>query len=275
VHGAPFLVEIWGSGPDDVWAVGLYGRTVHWDGDRWRTIPNAASRSDPPITLTGVHGSAADDVWFVGHGGVVMRWDGDEFDVLNLPVASPLHSVWSPDRDRALVVGGDGTTGAAWFRNGGTWHDVSGGDTGHLNSVWGAAFDDAWAVGAYGLIRRWNGTAWSTVASPTGEHLYFVHGTASDDVWAVGAYGVVLHWDGAAWTLQDITTPSSIANATVFAEARDSVWITRASGSILRWNGAYLTTSGTLSPEPYAVWGSAADGYWAVGASRSAYRMIP
>src|SRR5919198_4792663 len=68
-----------------------------------------------------------------------------------------------------------------------------------LNSVWGSARDDVWAVGLFGTILHWDGTAWSASSSGTPNHLLGVWGSASTDVWAVGGGGTILHWDGTGW----------------------------------------------------------------------------
>src|ERR687887_2323503 len=62
-----------------------------------------------------------------------------------------------------------------------------------LNSVWGSARDDVWAVGHFGTILHWDGSAWSASLSgiPTDDahNFYGVWGSARDDVWAVGLCG--------------------------------------------------------------------------------------
>lgn len=77
----PALRGVWGSAPDDVWAVGPHGavyvRTgnapgpatlAHWDGHGW-----SASGSCPTKDLSAVWGSGPDDVWAVGAGGLVLH----------------------------------------------------------------------------------------------------------------------------------------------------------------------------------------------------------
>jgi hypothetical protein len=66
------LAGLWGSGPDDVWAVGGQGlgeyvSTLHWDGHRW-----TASVGDD--VLMAVWGATPRDVWAVGHSGAVQHF---------------------------------------------------------------------------------------------------------------------------------------------------------------------------------------------------------
>ena len=65
----------WGSGSNDVWAVGGAGSIVHWDGTTWSVVESGTTRD-----LNGVWGTGPSDVWAVGSGGI-LHWNG---------------SVWSP-----------------------------------------------------------------------------------------------------------------------------------------------------------------------------------
>ena len=38
-HVPQGLAGIWGSGPNDVWAVGAFGTFLRWDGTAWRPAP--------------------------------------------------------------------------------------------------------------------------------------------------------------------------------------------------------------------------------------------
>src|SRR5215472_11387522 len=58
-----FLNAVWGSAPDDLWAVGgdaSAGIILHGDGTSWSIA------STPTFTLSGVWGSGPRDVWAVG-----------------------------------------------------------------------------------------------------------------------------------------------------------------------------------------------------------------
>jgi hypothetical protein len=60
VTGTPTsLSAIWGSGPDDIWAVGS-GTIMHWNGQSWSVVVNGTMG-----VLEGIWGSGPDDVWAV------------------------------------------------------------------------------------------------------------------------------------------------------------------------------------------------------------------
>jgi hypothetical protein len=54
------LSAIWGSGSNDVWAVGDAGTILHWNGQAWS--PVASGTTD---ALAGLWGSGPNDVWAV------------------------------------------------------------------------------------------------------------------------------------------------------------------------------------------------------------------
>jgi hypothetical protein len=122
------LMEVWGSGANDVWAVGLGSSTLHWDGQAWSAVPNPGmhdlravwgtgprdvwsvgnagttlhfdgqSRQVPSPTteeLTHVCGSAKDDVWAVGRSSTVLHWDGPGWSAGASPAGGDIWSCWS------------------------------------------------------------------------------------------------------------------------------------------------------------------------------------
>lgn len=66
--------------------------------------------------------------------------------------------------------------------------------------VWGTGPDHVFAVGAKGVIARWDGTAWQQQLAGTPRDFVSLWGRAPDDIIAVGgrANGMVARYDGAA-----------------------------------------------------------------------------
>jgi len=73
------LQRIWGSAPDDVWAVGPGGdldKTIyHFNGTEWEN--DGVSRILSPLT---VFGFGRNDVWFAGREGRIWHYNGQEFE---------------------------------------------------------------------------------------------------------------------------------------------------------------------------------------------------
>lgn len=100
--GTKTLRHVWGSSPDDYWAVGDDGVVGHFDGVDWR--PTATRVDD---RLYGVYGNGPNEIYAVGGSGrgVVLRWNGSswlQFD----ETSQPLRTIWTSPGG-PLFVGGD------------------------------------------------------------------------------------------------------------------------------------------------------------------------
>jgi hypothetical protein len=93
------LYGLWGSGPNDVWAVGgapggdLGPPAViaHWDGDGWSesALPGEVAGR----TVFKVWGRASDDLFAVGQGGLLLRGDGESWTAGDPGTSSTLITV--------------------------------------------------------------------------------------------------------------------------------------------------------------------------------------
>jgi hypothetical protein len=86
IFGSDSIYELWGTAPDDVWAVGCCsGGIHHWDGDSWERVYTA---SEPFVDHVG--GSARDDVWFTLRGQEfgtnLVHFDGQRFTQVFVPI---------------------------------------------------------------------------------------------------------------------------------------------------------------------------------------------
>jgi hypothetical protein len=105
--GSAGLFKIWGTGPDDVTAVGDRGLALHFDGAAW-----TVQATDDLADLISVWGRAPDDQLAVGGraNGRLARWDGAAWTGVTLPVPG-LSGIWMDADGRATVVGMQGTIG--------------------------------------------------------------------------------------------------------------------------------------------------------------------
>ena len=62
---------MWGLDAKNVWAVGLSGTILKWDGTTW-----TAQASGSTASLSGIWGTSANNLWVVGDGGTILKWDG-------------------------------------------------------------------------------------------------------------------------------------------------------------------------------------------------------
>lgn len=159
------LNALWGTGPDQLWAVGESGlirrRTANGS---WVSEVGAGS-----VSLNAIWGSSATDIWAVGNNG----------SIYHRGASCNATSCWTP----AVL-----TTPTTFA----------------FASVWGSSTTDVWAVGNGGVIYRFTGSSWAPQTSGTGVALRAVAGRDSTHVWAVGDNGLVLIWEGSVWTRQTV-----------------------------------------------------------------------
>jgi hypothetical protein len=281
-YGHQGLLAVGGSGPDDVWAMGLSHQALHWDGTSWTLVPMA----DPGSAfwhVESISSIAADDAWAVGNmtngtgsSGTPLTeyWDGSSWSIVDAPDLAP-----QPQTAESYAT---------------------------LSAVEAGASNDVWATGDTGNVApvgqsntvalHWDGSSWTRTDTPDVEaqngtygHLLGVSAAGSTDVWAVGIAGdapgtmgggdraLIEHWNGSAWSVKD-TLPADSRLLGVAAPASDDAWAvgsTSVPGSyrplVLHWDGIAWTEAPTPvegSAGLAAVAASPAGDLWAVGSSQ-------
>jgi len=294
------LASVWGSGPDDVWAVGAKGSVIHWDGATWASTP-----IDTNYSLQSVYGTGPNDVWIVSTASLIHRStgfaNGTATFVAETPLyenpqfpttAAPLLAVWATAPGDVWISGKYRASKGALFETswrtrpgdgGVAWTAVSAfGNTNITYAIWGSGPNDVWMVGAKGatgtsFASHTNGVSatdggmpvWTEVDTATFSVLRSIHGTASNDVWAVGHTGTIRHYTGGpTWEIVDSPTSHNLRG--VWAAAADDVWAVGENGTVLHYDGKEWKPSTVAMPKGdtrhlYAVWGSGPSDVWAVG----------
>ena len=199
-----------------------------------------------------IHGTSPTDVWVAGER-MIRHWDGSTWTTGWTPPStqSPQPEIW-------------------------------------LDGVWALAPDDAWSVGSFGTVLRWDGTRWTALATDAivprvsstygdvGVELMAVWGRRSDDVWIVGAHATVLHWDGSALALVEEAqrlaggAASSAAMRCVWGTADGELWIGGdADSQLLHFDGTAWSTVRLpmTTARATALWGSGPGDVWVAGLS--------
>jgi hypothetical protein len=265
------LNAIWGSAPDDIWAVGDYGAIVHWDGQAWSAVPSGTT-----YILSGVWGSGRDDVWAVGSFGTVLHWDGTAWtkggtfpfdrDFLTVRGTSG-KDVWAL-ADGYADIWGDGL---AWRWDGNGWSKMSVEAT-VPRGLWAGASNDVWVGGD--AVLHWNGMGWSKTDFADG-NVFAIWGAASDDLWAVVNWRegdwdrcAIFHGQGNQWS----SAPSDGRWGDtwlmgIWGSGRDDVWAVGNGATVVHWDGNRWTRVAVpvSSYDFEAVWGSGPRDVWVVG----------
>ena len=250
------LLRVWGSGPNDVWAVGSNGVILHRTTGNFVQVPSGTTEF-----LLDIDGSDATHVWVLGSERTILRWNGQSWNATNtgaLGGSDTGGALRVFPNDDVFVFGLKGTVirwdGEAWIRSN------LGPFDGMIYAAHGRSADDLWMVGRLGTIFHLDGQRFTKhFSSRTVRDLSVIASTAANDVWYVRVPDAV-RWDGAG-----LVAPfGALAGASgmFFLDANER-W---AVGQYpQRWNGTSWVTPSFYSntfPSPHPIWGGAANDIW-------------
>lgn len=197
------LYGVWGSTPDDVWAVGGVSMdapaaeqegdvVMRWDGAAWTRVdvpPLAGKPASAQKNLFKVWGSGPTDVWVVGAAGTILRWDGATWEAHDAGLGSTIYfTVTGRGPDDVWVVGGLGAAALVHW-DGATWTEVPlpAEAPSLLQGVFTAPGLPVWISGLDGFTARLDGTQWTIGSDLLPRHaLHAIRADESGGVWAVG-----------------------------------------------------------------------------------------
>jgi hypothetical protein len=271
------LRALWGSGPDDVFAVGA-NTILHWDGAAWNPM---SFNHGEPVILGGIWGSSTSDVFAVGGyealvpplmGAAVFHWDGTSWSQMVLDpqdTTVPFTSVWGSGPHDVFVGGGARVIqwdGSGWTRTTPTPSNV--------RALWGSGPGDVFAAGGLGTdgngaISHFDGARWSDVLSSANGEFTGIGGTGRNDVFAVGSRpraagsSFVMRWDGHAWSL--LPLPASADLWAVWGNGPGNTFVVGNAGVIEHWDGSRWTDVRLKTAAAFlGIWGTPGDAF-AVG----------
>ena len=256
----------WGRGPRSVfagtdgrvWASTDGGTLQKLESGKWTNVFDGAY--EPNFWGWNDLWAADDDTVFLVDGSRVRRY-GPDGSVSNqtVPYLWPLAAVWGAAANDVWAVGtrSYGTEVApeneeqgvyVMHFDGSTWTEPK--EVGVLppSDVWGAASDDVWMAGGFGLM-HYDGADWTPWAWGLSPRLTALHGTGPDNVWAVGENGSSYHFDGVEWVAHPIEGATSIDDCTaVIAFPDGKAWATDGS-DLWRFDGRAWTQKKGGIPE--------------------------
>ncbi|MFC1480831.1 hypothetical protein ACFL6E_01120 [Candidatus Neomarinimicrobiota bacterium] len=247
-----FLIDIWGSSPDNVYITGHsssgQGELWHFDGESWRSIPFHEMEGGlihGGIGMNDIWGSSADDIWavgdvFPGPTGMIVHYDGEKWST-ELELDQPLHGIWGRKSNDIYAVG---ESGVVKHYNGSGWEHIQLPDSLSLQNV-GGDRDDVFIYGGYWpfanrqhFMFQLSGTDWhiqghqtdydfrhnpqfgQTIYSPKRGHIY-------------SSNQFLFKWNGDNWDKIDTREYWMI----VGGAAPDNLIIAGSNGYGMHWNG--------------------------------------
>ncbi|MBM4353085.1 MAG: hypothetical protein FJ109_04700 [Deltaproteobacteria bacterium] len=234
------LLDVYGFGPKDVWAVGEGKTAVHYDGTKWTRVkvPGPAES-----VLSNIWGPAPDDLYVTAQledFGYLLHWDGKGFQIALAEAKVTLRDVHGTGDDNIMAVGQLATI-ARWDGKG--WgllpvdpYPLEDGSeyyvTQNLHGVFIRTPEDGWAVGEQGVIVHYDGVSFS-LAGLFDVTLRDVFALSAENVWAVGNSGTVLRFDQGNWNQEPTGTVATLRG--IWSDPLGNVWAVGDNGTVLRF----------------------------------------
>jgi hypothetical protein len=260
------LYGVWGSSSSDVFAVGLNGTILHYNGSNWSTMTSGTTEG-----LNGIWGSSANNVFAVGGTaeGVILHYNGSAWTLMLSGSIAPMEGIWGSSASDVYAVGDAGTI---LHYNGSTWSAMTSGTSEDINAVWGTSHSNVFAVGAAGTILHYDGNTWSAMTSNTTAHLYGIWGSSPKDTWAVGTADAITHYDGSVWSSTHY--PILLNHKGIWGTSASQIFMVGVNGM---FPGGYVkyfdgsSWSDMTIPDGcgalYGIYGSCSNNVFAVGAA--------
>ncbi len=243
------LRAVWAASPTVVFAVGLQGAIVRWDGKVWKKMLSPSVKD-----WYAVWGNGPDDVYAVGAGGQIAHWDGQDtvkwsWKAVGTHIDGSMRAVWGLTPDDVWMVG---ELGLIYHNDGTGWTqtpipDYQPDETAKpykikttLLAIWGATWDNVWAVGepdskGKGVLVHWDGSAWGYDPSfaDEGRTVRAMWGWSQDKILMAGTQGMVLRFDGQGH-FQELH-PGTIATLFGITGYGKDALLVGDIGTVLRW----------------------------------------
>jgi hypothetical protein len=116
------IFDLHGLSANDIWAAGVDGLMMHFNGTSWSVVNTGMSTTDDYNT---VWAFAANDVWALGDNALAGHWDGSTWTVVTIPTTNHIYAM-SGDSNTLVGVGPNATI--IKYASG-TWTDISTGST--------------------------------------------------------------------------------------------------------------------------------------------------
>lgn len=255
------LNGIWGSSANDIWAVGEHGTRLHWDGAKWNPVPGQPNQS-----FSAIWGSSSNNVW-LGQYGPILRWNGTSWEEASSGVANYITSISGVSSSDIWAVS---RPWKIYHWNGNTWTNYSGTlppmSSISLGNVWARASNDAWITDGSQAVLRWDGSNWRARPPLPMQKNWLIHiwGASANEVYTMFNNGIE-QWNGTGWTLYPVPQGAPRLNG-LSGSGMKNIWTVGEGSSVLQfngtsWNNINIGKSGSVRE----IWGNSKEDIWAVG----------
>jgi hypothetical protein len=268
------LRSVWAVSADSVYAVGVMGSIIHYNGAEWEVMA-----SQTTMDLNGVWGTSDTNMYAVGENGAILHWDGISWTLTSIgsSITDELHGIWGLDENN-IYAGGN--SGNVIHYNGEKWRAL---DTGILSDIevvgfWGTDASNIYAYTNDTGIWRFDGSQWSKVYQPVYGGIRFTSmwGPSADNLYATsqdvmqqGGIPILFHYDGNSWAPVD-SQPEEMLDSNhlngVWGTSANDIYIVGDGSCIFRFDGTeWSLVIGNAVPELTSIHGTAGDSIFTVG----------
>lgn len=258
--------SVWGAASNDLWAVGLSGLILHYDGQTW----SRSQYQKTPLTtstLTGAYGVPNNQnsaLQIFGPVDTALNTDNNNIAPAAgfSTTAQSVYAAYGLAANEIMVVG---SNGLVMRYDGATWKSIPSGTVNSLNGVFISNSPRYYyIVGSGGFIARADQTLTSFVQGTKNplntQTFYAVGGSSATNVFATSYSGVVYRTtDGTTWN-QVMPVPNNDVNQSYYSvfyhPATGRVYIGGSNGNLFYYSGAPWAQVNTASTASiYSMWG--------------------
>lgn len=148
------LNAIWGTSPNDVFAVGWSGTFIHYDGNKWEEMVTPASSIS---FINDIYGFTSNNVYAIegSSKGRIYHYDGVKWSEMTFGFDIQINAIWGTSPNDIYIVGYD----ALYHYNGIAWNEMTTEVGGR--DIWGTASNDIYVATVGVGIFHYDGNKWS------------------------------------------------------------------------------------------------------------------
>lgn len=154
------LYSVWGSSPEDVWAVGDKGTIIHWDGIQWEKVDVGITKR-----ITAIWGTSKDDIYVVpiseltGITSALYKYNDSMWEKVYNSIGIFSTTLWKTPGGK-LLIGGT----ALLEYNGSSLQEIQiPGRTRGIVKIRGSNVNNIFTAGDFGEITHFNGLNWKDI----------------------------------------------------------------------------------------------------------------
>jgi hypothetical protein len=253
------LYSVWGTSPTNIYAVGLNGTILHYNGSTWN-----AENSGTTNRLNAVWGTSETNIYAAGENIILHKtgsgtnwspdslldykedgWDWSDSKFYSIKGTDANHVYAGSENGYMITYDGIGWTSFAQ-------------EVGDIKGICPFTSSSIYVLGTgyCGRISKYDGLNWSFLyeSCEDGEGVsYSLWGTSATNIYAAGTEGLILHFDGTNWT--NITSSATKNFYCVHGSSAKSIVAVGASGAIFpNWGSGFVDESFTTPKDLFGVW---------------------